>query len=70
MLRIKLWRLQEGLRQSEAAARLGLGLSTYALLESGRLRPTATQLAQLRGAFGEAAPTLFDPVRERVEVAP
>lgn len=70
MLRIKLWRLQQGLRQSEAAAQLGIGLSTYALLESGRLRPTCAQVALLRHSFGEATTTLFDPVRERIEVAP
>jgi len=66
MLRLKLWRLQEGLTQGEAAKRLGLGESTLAILESGRLRPTLDQLERLRATFGEATPTLFEPVRERV----
>jgi transcriptional regulator with XRE-family HTH domain len=66
MLRIKLWRLQNGLTQGEAAARLGLGLSTLALLESGRLRPTTAQIDRLRQAFGTEADSLFDQVQERV----
>ena len=68
MLRIKLWRLQNQLKQGEAATRLGLGLSTFALLESGRLRPTGAQMELLRRAFGTEAETLFDPVQERVGV--
>jgi transcriptional regulator with XRE-family HTH domain len=43
-----------------------MGESTLALLESGRLRPSATQLAQLRRFFGQEADSLFDEVRERV----
>ena len=70
MLRIKLWRLQNAFKQETAAAKLGLGVSTLALLESGRLRPTPGQLARLRRFFGDAADTLFDPVQERVEVGP
>jgi transcriptional regulator with XRE-family HTH domain len=66
MLRIKLWRFQNGLTQEEAAARLGLGLSTFALLESGRLRPTGAQMERLRRSFGRETDTLFDPVQERV----
>jgi transcriptional regulator with XRE-family HTH domain len=66
MLRFKLWRLQSGLTQEGAAAQLGLGLSTYALLESGRLRPTRGQVEILRRYFGREADTLFDPVQERV----
>jgi len=69
MLRIKLWRLQHRLTQAEAAAQLGLGLSTLALLESGRLRPTAAQLDRLRLAFGTETNSLFDLVQERVGAA-
>jgi len=70
MLRIKLWRHQNRLTQEEAAARLGLSVSAYALLESGRLRASPGQIEQLRRTFGAAADTLFDPVDERVEAAP
>lgn len=66
MLRIKLWRLQNGLTQSEAASRLGIGLSTLSLLEGGRLRPTRAQVERLRRVFGPEADTLFEPVREQV----
>lgn len=66
VLRFKLWRLQNGLTQEEAAARLGLGLSTLALLESGRLRPTASQIDVLRRAFGQEAEALFESVQERI----
>jgi transcriptional regulator with XRE-family HTH domain len=69
MLRIKLWRLQNGLKQGEAAARLGLGLSTLALLESGRLRPTGAQIDRLRRVFGTETDSLFDLVQERVGAA-
>jgi transcriptional regulator with XRE-family HTH domain len=67
MLRLKLWRLQEGLTQQEAAQRLGVGESTLAILESGRLRPTAGQRERLRAHFGEMVDSLFDPVSEHVE---
>jgi len=66
MIRLKLWRLQEHLTQSEAARRLGVGESTLAMLESGRLRPTPAQIEVLRKSFGAQADTLFDPVQERV----
>lgn len=69
MLRIKLWRLQNQLTQGEAAAQLGLGLSTLALLESGRLRPTAAQIDRLRLVFGTEADSLFDLVQEHVGAA-
>ncbi len=66
MIRFRLWRLQSGLTQAEAAARLGLGLSTLALLEKGRLRPTDSQLELLRRSFGTETDSLFDLVQERV----
>lgn len=68
MIRLKLWRLQEGLTQADAAKRLGIGESTLAVLESGRLRPTAAQLTRLSVVFGEQAAALFDQVRDRVDV--
>ena len=66
MLRFKLWRLQNGLTQANAARRLGIGESTLALLESGRMRPTTAQRELLRATFGREAESLFEPVRERV----
>ncbi|MHB8145241.1 MAG: helix-turn-helix transcriptional regulator [Vulcanimicrobiaceae bacterium] len=67
MIRLKLWRLQQHLTQAEAARALGIGESSYAILESGRLRPTAGQRERLRAYFGELTDSLFDPVSERVE---
>ena len=67
MLRIKLWRLQNRLSQSEAARRLGIGLSTLSLLEGGRLRPSRAQVERLRRVFGPEVDSLFEPVREQVE---
>jgi transcriptional regulator with XRE-family HTH domain len=67
MLRLKLWRLQQSLTQEHAASLLGIGESTFALLESGRLRPTPQQLETLARHFGTETASLFEPVRERVE---
>jgi transcriptional regulator with XRE-family HTH domain len=69
MLRLKLWRLQHGLTQGDAARLLGMGESTFALLESGRLRPTPQQLDTLSRYFGAQTKSLFEAVRERVESA-
>jgi transcriptional regulator with XRE-family HTH domain len=69
MLRLKLWRLQHGLTQEHAARLLGIGESTVALLESGRLRPTPHQLETLGRHFGAETESLFEPVRDRVESA-
>lgn len=69
MLRLKLWRLQHGFTQEHAARLLGIGESTYALLESGRLRPTPHQLKTLGRHFGADTESLFEPVRDRVESA-
>ena len=66
MIRLKLWRLQAKLTQAEAARQLGLGESTLAMLETGRLRPTQGQLEVLRKSFGPETDTLFESVRERV----
>ncbi len=70
MTRFKLWRLQEGLTQAQAAQRLRIGESTLAMLESGRLRPTSAQQERLRTHFGDLTDSLFDSVSERIEVAP
>jgi transcriptional regulator with XRE-family HTH domain len=66
MIRLKLWRLQEGLTQGEAARRLGIGESTFALLETGRLSPSTSQMDLLRRSFKSETDSLFDVVRERV----
>jgi transcriptional regulator with XRE-family HTH domain len=69
MLFLKLWRLQAGLTQREAASRLAIGESTYAFLESGRMRPSRAQLLQLARSFPDPA-RLFDPVPDQIESAP
>jgi transcriptional regulator with XRE-family HTH domain len=66
MLRLKLWREQAGLTQREAAARLGIGESTYGFLESGRMQPSRAQLLRLARSFTDPA-RLFEPVREKIE---
>jgi transcriptional regulator with XRE-family HTH domain len=68
--RLKFWRLQLGLTQTQAARRLAMGESSLAMLESGRLQPTRHQVALLREYFGSAAESLFDAVQERIEVEP
>jgi transcriptional regulator with XRE-family HTH domain len=70
MIRLKLWRLQAALTQVEAACAIGIGESSYAILESGRLRPTAGQRDRLCAYFGKQADSLFEPVSEPVELAP
>lgn len=70
MLRLKWWRLQQSLTQAQAARRIGVGESTLAILETGRLRPTVRQLEILRRTFGNDTETLFDPIQERVEATP
>jgi transcriptional regulator with XRE-family HTH domain len=66
MIRLKLWRLQQGMTQAQAARRVGIGESTLAMLESGRLRPTPGQIDHLRATFGAEVNSIFDPVQERV----
>lgn len=70
MIRLKLWRLQQSLTQERAARWIGVGESSYAMLESGRLRPTPAQLDLLRQRFGDHVESLFDAVRDCVEVTP
>lgn len=69
-IRLKLWRLQQDLTQERAARWIGISESSYALLESGRLRPTPAQLDLLRRRFGNEVESLFDAVRDCVEVIP
>jgi transcriptional regulator with XRE-family HTH domain len=70
MNRLKLWRIQNRHTQLEAATLLHMGLSTYCLLESGRLQPTGAQLKQLREYFGASESSrLFELVAEKVEIA-
>jgi transcriptional regulator with XRE-family HTH domain len=66
MLFLKLWRLQTGLTQREAAARLGIGESTYGFLESGRMRPSRAQLLRLEHTFTDPA-RLFELVQYQIE---
>ena len=59
MTRLKLWRLQRGMTQQDVAARCGLGLSAYSLIESGRLIPSDAQAAALEALFKVAADKLL-----------
>lgn len=67
MIRLKLWRLQSKLTQAQAALTIGIGESSYAMLESGRLKPTSTQRERFRFYFGSQLESIFEPVAERVE---
>ncbi len=69
MNRLKLWRIQAGLSQPDAARLLKMGESTLSLFESGRLTPSPRQLGLFRAHFGQEADTLFEPVRDRVKVS-
>jgi transcriptional regulator with XRE-family HTH domain len=48
MLRLRLWRLSEGLTQAEAARQLGMSHLTLGYLETGRLAPGPRDLDRLR----------------------
>lgn len=62
MLRLRLWRLCNGLTQAEAARRLGMSHLTLGYLETGRLQPTDRDLRRLRAHFGDQAPSMFERV--------
>ncbi len=62
MLRLRLWRLSNGLTQAQAARRLGMSHLTLGYLESGRLEPNQRDLARLRDVFGDEAHRLFERV--------
>ncbi len=70
MLRLRLWRLSEGLTQAEAARRLGMSHLTLGYLESGRLRPGPRDLERLRTFFADRAERMFEEVGDGLEVAP
>ena len=59
---LKARRLQENITQAEAAERLGIGVSAYSLMESGRMRPSRAQIQALEQVFGRSAEALLEPV--------
>lgn len=69
MLRLRFWRLSEGLTQAKAARRLGMSHLTLGYLESGRLRPGKRDLGRLRAVFGNQADRMFDRVGHGIEEA-
>jgi transcriptional regulator with XRE-family HTH domain len=70
MLRLRLWRLSEGLTQAEAARQLGMSHLTLGYLETGRLAPGPRDLDRLRTAFGEHPERMFDEIDGYIGVAP
>ena len=62
MLRLRLWRLAEGLTQTEAARLLGMSHLTLGYLESGRLAPSDRDRDRLRQVFGDQADRMFEVV--------
>lgn len=62
LTRLKVRRLQENLTQAQAAERLGIGISAYSLIESGRMRPSRAQMRALEQVFGRSAAALLEPV--------
>jgi transcriptional regulator with XRE-family HTH domain len=67
MLRLRLWRLAEGLTQTEAARLLGMSHLTLGYLESGRLAPSDRD--RLRQVFGDQADRMFEVVGHDLEGA-
>lgn len=70
MLRLRLWRLTQGLTQAEAARRLGMSHLTLGYLETGRLKASQRDLERLHAVFGDRAERMLEPVRDALEVAP
>lgn len=69
MTNLLLWRLHKGWTQAEAAARVRVGLSTYGLLEKGRLQPSVEQTVRLERLFGENTGKILAIVRVDEEAA-
>jgi transcriptional regulator with XRE-family HTH domain len=67
LTQLKARRLQENITQAQAAERLGIGLSAYSLIESGRMRPSRAQMRALEETFGHGAHTLLDPLKDALE---
>jgi transcriptional regulator with XRE-family HTH domain len=67
VLRLRFWRLAQGLTQVEAARRLRMSHLTLSYLETGRLRPTGRDLERLRRAFGSQAERLFEEIEDGLE---
>ena len=67
MLRLRFWRLSQGLTQVEAARRLGVGHLTLSYLEQGRLAPTDRDIERLRRAFGDQAERLLDEIGDGLD---
>jgi transcriptional regulator with XRE-family HTH domain len=59
---LKLWRLTNNLKQSDAASLCGLGVSAYSLIEAGRLRPSRAQQSKLERVFGAKAADMLNRV--------
>lgn len=66
--RLRLWRVQAGLSQTEAAAALHLSRATYSPIELGRMVPTDDVAAALREAFGEPAGALLESLKPRQSI--
>jgi transcriptional regulator with XRE-family HTH domain len=63
--RLRAWRTQSGKTQEEAARLLDISRSAYALIETGRLRPTRRVADRLRAVFGEESDALLRPILAR-----
>lgn len=70
MLRLRLWRLAEGLTQAEAARRLGMSHLTLGYLETGRLKASQRDLKRLRAVFGDHAERILEAVEDPMGVTP
>lgn len=55
-----LWRKRERLTQHQAAEKLGISETSYRLIESGRLQPSARQWDGLRSQFGREADHILE----------
>lgn len=69
LTRLKAGRLRENITQSQAAERLGIGVSAYSLIESGRMRPSPSQLRALERVFGDGAASMLEELGNGPEPA-
>lgn len=68
MTRLKLWRLQGQLTQTDAARQCGISVALYRELEAGRAKPSDRVAALLQEAVGESAVRLLKATRVPVGV--
>lgn len=62
LTRLKLVRMQHGLRQWDLARLIGISESSLSKIETGRIRPSGIVLGKLAAALGVSSEILQEPV--------